>query len=63
MPLDVNVLNSLSASLDELTGRLGEVARNAGDDDEALAEVLEVERQLQTAGRRLTKVLRRVDRR
>ncbi len=63
MPLDQNALSSLSASLDDLTTRLGEVARQAGDDDDALIDVLEVERQLQTAGRRLTKILRRVDRR
>ncbi len=60
MPLDQNALSSLSASLDDLTTRLGEVARQAGDDDDALIDVLEVERQLQTAGRRLTKILRRV---
>lgn len=63
MPLDHNALSSLSASLEDLTARLGEVARQAGDDDDALIEVLEVERQLQTACRRLTKILRRVDRR
>jgi len=62
MPLDKNALSSLSASLDDLTVRLGEVAREAGEDDDALIEVLEVERQLQTAVRRLTKILRRVER-
>ena len=62
MPLDKNTLSSLSASLDDVTSRIGEVARAAGSDDEALIELLEVERQLQTAGRRLEKILRRVGR-
>lgn len=62
MPLDNNALSSLAASLDDLTNRLGEVARQAGDDDDALIDVLEVERQLQTACRRLTKILRRIER-
>lgn len=62
MPLDKSTLSSLSASLSDLTVRLGDVAREAGSDDEALIELLEVERQLETAGRRLEKILRRIDR-
>ncbi len=62
MPLDKNTLGSLSASLGDVTNRIGEVARSAGSDDEALTELLEVERQLETAGRRLEKILRRVGR-
>ncbi len=62
MTLDKNALSSLSASLVDLTNRLGDVARDAGEDDDALIEVLEVERQLQTASRRLEKILRRVSR-
>ena len=62
MPLDKNTLSSLSSSLGDLTSRLGEVARAAESDDEALIELLEVERQLETAGRRLEKILRRVSR-
>lgn len=60
MPLDKNALSSLSASLADLTNRIGDVARAAGGDEDALLDVLEVERQLQTAGRRLEKILRRI---
>lgn len=62
MSLDQNALSSLSASLADLTNRLGEVARAAGEDDDAVIDVLEVQRQLQTASRRLEKVLRRITR-
>jgi hypothetical protein len=62
MTLDRNALSSLSASLGDLTRRLGEVAREAGEDDEALIEVMEVERQLSTAGRRLEKIVHRLGR-
>lgn len=62
MPLDRSALSSLSASLDDVTARLGAVARDAGDEDEAVVEVFEVERQLQTACRRLDKILHRLSR-
>lgn len=62
MAIDQNALSSLSATLGDMTSRLGEVARAADGDDEALIELLEVERQLQTAGRRLEKILRRISR-
>ncbi len=60
MPLDVNALESLSASLDDLVRRLGSIAREAGDDEEIGVELREVERQLETASRRLVKAVVRV---
>lgn len=60
MSLDKNALSSLSASLADLTSRIGDVARDAGGDEDALLDVLEVERQLQTAARRLEKIVRRI---
>lgn len=59
MPIDHTALNSLSSSLDGLTSRLGELARDSDEDDDDRGDLLEVERQLQTAGRRLEKILRR----
>lgn len=59
MPLDVNALDSLSASLDDLVDRLGSIAREAGDEDEIAIELREVERQLETASRRLVKAVLR----
>lgn len=60
MPLDVNALESLSASLDDLVHRLASIAREAGDDEEIGVELREVERQLETASRRLVKAVVRV---
>ena len=62
MPLDRNALSSLTATLIDVTGRLGDVARDASSDDDAVLDLLEVERQLQTASRRLEKILRRISR-
>lgn len=62
MALDKHALSSLSASLDELINRIGEVAREADSEDEAMVDVLEVERQLTTAGRRLEKIVHRLGR-
>ncbi|MEZ5228742.1 MAG: hypothetical protein R2710_19375 [Acidimicrobiales bacterium] len=59
MPLDVNALESLSATLDDLVRRLAAIAREAGDDEEIGVELREVERQLETASRRLTKAVAR----
>ena len=59
MPIDHTALSSLSSSLDDLTRRLGGLARDGDEDDDDRGELLEVERQLQTAGRRLEKILRR----
>lgn len=60
--LDHSAISSLSASLADLTTRLGDIARAADSEDDGTQEVLEVERQLQMAGRRLDKVLRRLER-
>jgi hypothetical protein len=58
MPLDVSALDSISATLDELTARLGQLADATGSDDDALLDLREVERQLQTCSRRLAKIVR-----
>lgn len=63
MPIDSTALSSLSATLDDLTERLGQLAMDAHEDDEDRGELLEVQRQLQIAGRRLDKLLRRTSRR
>ncbi len=55
MPLDVSALGSLSTTLEELVQRLAELAADVGEDDEIGIELREVERQLHTASRRLTK--------
>lgn len=62
MPIDTTALSSISATLDDLTTRLGQLARDAHEDDEDRGELLEIERQLQIAGRRLDKLLRRSSR-
>ena len=63
MAIDATALSSLSASLDDLTTRLGQLANEANEDDDERGELLEVERQLGTASRRLEKLLRRASRR
>jgi hypothetical protein len=63
MPLDSTALSSLSASLDELTSRLRNLAEAGEEEDEDRGELLEVERQLRTAARRLEKIVRRASRR
>ena len=60
MALDGNALSSISATLDELVKRIGSLAQDADADDDALIELREVERQLQTSARRLTKIVRRI---
>ncbi|MEM8924708.1 MAG: hypothetical protein AAGD35_14490 [Actinomycetota bacterium] len=60
MSLDASALGSISYTLDDLVRRIGEVADGATEDDEALGELREVERQLQTSVRRLNKVVRRI---
>lgn len=62
MALDGNALGSISYSLDDLIDRIGQLADRADDEDDALIELREVERQLQTSGRRLAKIVRRVSR-
>ncbi len=54
--------NPCRGSLDDLVKRLVELARAAGDDEEIGIELREVERQLETASRRLAKAIRRVNR-
>ena len=58
LALDGSALGSISATLDELIDRIGTLADAANAEDEALVELREVERQLQTSGRRLTKIVR-----
>lgn len=62
MALDGNALGSISYSLDDLIERIGQLADVADSEDEALIELREVERQLQTSARRLSKIVRRVSR-
>ena len=62
MALDGNALGSISYSLDDLVERNGQLAEGASDEDEALVELREVQRQLETSARRLTKIVRRVSR-
>lgn len=59
MAVDYHLLSSISASLDDLVRRLGEVARTADDENDPVVDLLEVERQLTTASRRLAKITRR----
>lgn len=63
MTIDKTALSSLAASLDELTRRLAELSSTAEEDDDDRSELNEIERQLQTAGRRLDKVVHRSRRR
>ena len=60
MTLDVNALDSISATLSELTDRITQLLQASDDDEDALAELREVERQLQASTRRLAKIVRRV---
>ncbi len=62
MGLDVNALDSMSATLHELTDRISHLLADANEEDDAVAELREVERQLQSSTRRLTKIVRRVQR-
>ena len=57
--LDINALSSLASSLEDITERLGDIGRSAGEHDELGPEALEIERQLQTSLRRLNQLLRR----
>ncbi len=59
MALDTSALSSLAGSLEELVRRLGELSVAVDEDDEVGVELREVERQLQTASRRLDKAARR----
>ena len=48
-------LSSLSAQLEELVSRVDQIRADAHDEDEDLSLLTEIERQLRTASRRLTK--------
>ena len=54
-------LSSVASSLDDLVRRVKATAEALGPEDEVGAELVEVERQLQAAVRRLTKLTRRLD--
>lgn len=59
MAIDVSALGSITRSLLELNDRLREIALSVSDDDEVGSELREIERQLQTASRRLDKAMRK----
>jgi hypothetical protein len=63
VPLDISQLGSIASSLEELTERLGRIRREGDSDDELMVDLNEVERQLNTASRRLNKSLRGHNRR
>jgi hypothetical protein len=48
----------MSSTLEDLTSRLGQLAEASDGEDDALLELREVERQLQTCCRRLAKIAR-----
>ena len=54
-------LSSVAASLEDLVRRVRATADDLGPQDDVGAELIEVERQLQAAVRRLTKLTRRLD--
>lgn len=58
MAIDYHLLSSLSSTLEDVVRRLGEVARSADDDNDPVIDLMEVERQLTTASRRLAKITR-----
>ncbi len=58
MAIDYHLLSSLSATLEDVVRRLGDVARSADDESDPVIDLLEVERQLTTASRRLAKISR-----
>ena len=60
MALDGSALGSIAFTLDEIVDRINQLAGAADPDDDALIELREVERQLQTSSRRLTKIVRRI---
>jgi hypothetical protein len=61
MTVPVSALSSVASSLDDLVRRVKATADELGSDDEVGAELLEVERQLQAAVRRLSKLSRRLE--
>lgn len=59
MSSDRGALASMADTLDQLLARLNELNRVRPDSDQIAAELQEVERQLETASRRLRAALRR----
>lgn len=62
MGIDINALDSMSSTLQELTDRISHLLVETNEEDDAVAELREVERQLQSSTRRLSKIVRRVQR-
>ena len=60
MSLDPAALSSIASSLEDLTRRLSDMSDRLDEEDEFGLEMLEVERLLQGAGRRLNRVARRL---
>jgi len=58
--LDPAALSSIASSLEDLTRRLSDMSDRLDEEDEFGLEMLEVERLLQGAGRRLNRVARRL---
>ena len=61
MTVPLSALSSVASSLDDLVRRVKATADELGPDDDVGAELLEVERQLQAAVRRLSKLSRRLE--
>ncbi len=60
MSLDPHALTSIASSLEDITNRLAHITKGmSADDDDAIIELNEVQRQLTTASRRLEKVVHR----
>ena len=60
MSLDPAALSSIASSLEDLTRRLSDMSDQLHEEDEFGLEMLEVERLLQGASRRLNRVARRI---
>ncbi len=60
MSLDAASLSSIAWSLEDLTRRISEMTGTLDEEDEFGLEMLEVERLLQGAGRRLDRISRRI---
>ena len=60
MSLDPAALSSIASSLEDLTRRLSDMSDRLDEEDAFGLEMLEVERLLQGAGRRLNRVARRL---
>lgn len=61
MSVSPSSLSSVAATLDELVRRVRAAADAFGPDDDVGAELIELERQLQAAERRLSRLTRRLD--